>query len=251
LFKSQELAGGTAFYYQYNGGFYLVTNWHNVTGRDPKTKQPKHSQAAIPDVLKIYIPSITGDKNVKFFEAELDLYQDEDCQLPIWWEHPLFSQKVDLVVIPMGTSPLGNSYKGSRVVTVNEPSVSCSEVPFGAGQDVFTLGFPRLMDGEGLAIWKRGSIATEPSLDLGGLPKIYIDTATREGMSGAPVFANGLISVRVSGQQISGLAHRNRFLGIYSGRVGDDTFLAQLGVVWKECAIIDTIKAEHKGQTSF
>ena len=52
--------------------------------------------------------------------------------------------------------------------------------------DVFVLGYPRgISGGRGFPI----SIATEPKIDLDGVPKLLIDTATREGMSGGPVIA--------------------------------------------------------------
>jgi hypothetical protein len=56
--------------------------------------------------------------------------------------------------------------------------------------DAFVLGYPRGMSGGGhFPVWKRATIATEPDIDLDGLPRFYIDTATREGMSGSPVYA--------------------------------------------------------------
>ena len=137
------------------------------------------------------------------------------------------------------------------MVVANEDLVNNPHVQLGVGQDVFTIGFPRLMDAGGLPIWKRGSLASHPSQALEGLPKFYIDTATREGMSGSPVFARGMVSVRIPGNQLSGFEVRNRFIGIYSGRVGDDTFQAQLGVVWRESAIVDTIIGRTIGKTSF
>lgn len=56
--------------------------------------------------------------------------------------------------------------------------------------DVFVLGYPKGISGGGeFPIWKRASIATEPDIQLGTLPKMLVDTATREGMLGAPVIA--------------------------------------------------------------
>ncbi|MDA7888421.1 hypothetical protein N9A86_03475, partial [Akkermansiaceae bacterium] len=49
------VAIGTAFYYEKGNEKYLVTNWHNVTGREPSTGKVKHSKAAIPDTLRIVI----------------------------------------------------------------------------------------------------------------------------------------------------------------------------------------------------
>ena len=55
---------------------------------------------------------------------------------------------------------------------------------------MFVLGYPKgISGGRGFPIWKRASIATEPDIQHDGLPKLLVDTATREGMSGAPVVA--------------------------------------------------------------
>ncbi len=35
----QKLASGTAFIYEFEEKFYLITNWHNVTGLNPITKE--------------------------------------------------------------------------------------------------------------------------------------------------------------------------------------------------------------------
>jgi hypothetical protein len=104
------------------------------------------------------------------------------------------------------------------------------------------------MSGGGqLPIWKRATIATEPDFDLDGLPKFYIDTATREGMSGSPVYAQEVgywLPEGESDQSKATLGKGRRFLGVYSGRLGaDDEFKAQRGIVWKESALISLIEA--------
>jgi hypothetical protein len=86
------------------------------------------------------------------------------------------------------------------------------------------------------------------------LPKLYIDSATREGMSGAPVYAQESGFWLPKGKTLpeDGCFGKGYcFLGIYSGRVGEDSFLAQLGVVWKEEAILDIIRAKQIGVSSF
>ena len=128
------------------------------------------------------------------------------------------------------------------------------------GDDVFVLGYPRGFDGgHELAIWKRGSIASQPNVDLEKLPKILVDTATREGMSGAPVIARrrGLIIPRgVQGTpgQFTGLeliGQADTFLGVYSGRIGDDELGVQLGIVWKARVLEEIIVGQRIGQSPY
>jgi hypothetical protein len=47
------------------------------------------------------------------------------------------------------------------------------------------------------------------------------------------------------------MGNGKRFIGVYSGRVGDDTFQAQLGVVWKYDVIDEIIKSSTLGKSSF
>lgn len=246
-FEGHSLGGGTAFFYELDGVRYLVTNWHNVTGLNPLSRECLHPKGGLPDAISIQIPCYCEEtSSVRFQSFEISLFFDDDRLKPIWWEHPTHKEKVDLVAIPWAFDS-----EGMHVISANSSDISHDSLGMSPGMDVFTLGFPRLMDGGGLAIWKRGSIATEPGIDVDGLPKILIDTATREGMSGSPVFASGLVSFRETGRQLSSLAIRKRFIGIYSGRVGDDTFLAQLGMVWKESAIIETIRGKMAGTSPF
>lgn len=84
--------------------------------------------------------------------------------------------------------------------------ISSIRIPVKPGCQVYVIGFPSsLSSGFGLPIWKSGYIASEPAYDviLGGklsefggmrggtkIPAIFIDSLTRSGMSGSPVFAS-------------------------------------------------------------
>ncbi len=91
--------------------------------------------------------------------------------------------------------------------------------------------------GKELPIWKRGTISTEPVIDIENLPKFLVDTATRSGMSGSPVIMqrNGFHAFdgqQLTGKEIIGLIRL--FAGVYSGRIGtEDNLQTQLGIVWK------------------
>jgi hypothetical protein len=117
--------------------------------------------------------------------------------------------------------------------------------PAWAYPEAFVIGYPfskppRLV----LPIWKRASIASEPDLDIDNLPKMLIDTATRSGLSGSPVVMqriglHGMEGGVMKGSEIIGRI-RN-FIGVYSGRIGDNEFKAQLGIVWKARVIDEKV----------
>lgn len=161
----------------------------------------------------------------------------------LWLQHPLKNQ-VDVaaleVSIPQNVEPR----------YVNELKLD-PWLELEIGGDVFVVGYPRgITVAETLPIWKRASLASEPAINIDSLPKLLIDTATREGMSGSPVFARGNYvagSLELTGDSEQDnrpwrIAYTYTLIGIYSGRVGDDSFLAQLGVVWKTVAIETVIK---------
>jgi hypothetical protein len=179
----------------------------------------------------------------------LTLYEDAERHRPIWWEHPKHGSTVDAVAIEMGEVPT------TKIVPANAESLGLEHLLLTPGMDVFVLGYPMGISGGGrFPIWKRGSIASEPDVHIDDLPKMYVDTATREGMSGAPVYAQESGVWAPEGKTDFKdwiLGKGNRFIGVYSGRVGDDPFLAQLGIVWKEEAIVEIIEAAHIGTSSF
>lgn len=253
MFEKHNLGIGTAFTYTLNGQTYLITNWHNVSGRHPETLKVIHNDAAIPNKLILHYPidfnedkSLpSGESKVGWSSVELDLYQDN---VPVWYEHPEHGHNVDAIAIPLG-------FSGSKLKQANAKELDLEKITLRPSLDIFVLGYPRGMTGGAkLPIWKRGSIASEPDVDIDKLPKFFIDTATREGMSGSPVYAQQsgyIVPEDGVGPKDAIFGEARRFAGIYSGRVGDDNFKAQLGIVWKESAITEIIRGVKKGKSSF
>ena len=127
------------------------------------------------------------------------------------------------------------------------------------GEEVFVVGFPLgLPLTAGAAIWKRGSIATDPAFPIDGKPKFLIDTATREGMSGSPVYVwQEYVSGQTPNQGLS-LSSSEYFLaGVYSGRyeaaneangnVESIIFKAQLGIVFSRIGLLEVIRSGVPG----
>jgi hypothetical protein len=242
-FRETKLAIGTGFFYKLDERTHLVTTWHNVTGRHPETNQPLHSEGGIPDRMTIGVPydfEKDGLQGIEWKWRKVSLYTDDQMQCPAWYEHPTHRSRVDVVTMPISGT------EETALFIANDQRLKLDLIKLAPSLDVFILGFPKGMSGGGhFPIWKRGSIATEPDIDLDGLPKLLIDTATREGMSGAPVFAQRSsywIPEDKEKPDDSVFGIGRRFLGVYSGRVGDNSFQAQLGIVWKPSAIEEVIR---------
>ena len=152
-------------------------------------------------------------------------------------------------------------------------------IPVEPGATVFIIGFPMGVSvGFGLPLWKSGYIASEPHYDVtiggkqwqfGGLkggntvPAFFLDSRTRAGMSGSPVFARyvGNWDSRdpyrtTDARKDPDFATRNdyflgsvgtEFVGCYSGRVLANEEGAALGLCWRKEVIEEVCSARRLG----
>jgi hypothetical protein len=113
------------------------------------------------------------------------------------------------------------------------------------GMEVFILGYPFAIELPAYPVWKRGSVASEPDLTrLTGRNYMLVDTASRPGMSGAPVIRRSWTNHMVEPGVVALVdTPLNKFIGVYSGRVPTDhPHEAQIGLVW-DGSFIDEIIA--------
>ncbi|MFN0061315.1 MAG: hypothetical protein ACKVPX_02180 [Myxococcaceae bacterium] len=265
LFEGKEIGTATGFTYLTEGGMFFLTNWHVVTGRSPTTGKTIHPMAAIPDELIVGLPFrriANSERSVMWWQdGTIRLYKDAERKLPTWFEHPAYGEKVDVVAIPFG-------FEGEHLdfVPANDASLKLQPVVLFPSLSVYVLGFPLgLSGGASLPIWKHATIASEPEFDLAPepekapeakLPMIYIDTATKQGMSGAPVFVNEVgswIRQKEDGSRVHQLDGIGRKLvGVYASRIhADNEMEAQLGIVWKAETIEEIIAGGRVGRSSF
>jgi hypothetical protein len=236
----------TGFIYQLRDDNYLITNWHNVTGRNPEDNQPLSDHAGIPNVFCFYLRTKNGKGASKLFK--IGLYEDDEMTIPKWLVHPTHDKKVDVVALKL------EAYNEVEYYPINKSDFDEDIMPEVA-DEAFVIGYPfedfRYL---GLPIWKKASIATEPTVNEDQVPKMLIDTATRSGLSGSPViFQRTGIHRFVNGkpQPNSVIGRIRNFLGVYSGRIGKGEFMAQLGIVWKKEVIDEIIVGQKKSGIEF
>lgn len=238
----QKLASGTGFIYERNFKLYLITNWHNVTGLNPITKKNVGDHAGIPDVLVLTLQT-QKEPFIKWGHFPINLY--DDCKKPEWLIHPKHKEMVDVVAIEIEyDKDFSGIFRPINKVKFDNFKLEISD-------DIYILGYPYKPNGGGhFPIWKKGSVATEPDIDYDGVPKFYVDTASRPGMSGSPVIfkrtgIHGIENGILKPDSLIGEVHG--FVGIYSGRILGKTELeAQLGIVWKKEVIDDIIDGNTK-----
>lgn len=224
-------------------GWFVITNWHNVTGINPETR--KGLGQFIPNKIDVTARCITGKEGelsiYRALRARFDLY---DGDRPLWIEHPL-GREVDCVAIPIDIT----AFHMFSQKALNDCDLQTDLEPI-IGMDCFVVGYPLGLTGRvATPIWKKASIATEPELDHDRLPLLLVDTATRQGMSGSPVILrhSGLHmpSGELTDDTIMGTVVN--ILGIYSGRTGDDELGGQLGRVWKKRVIEEIFQSGVSG----
>jgi hypothetical protein len=234
LFGDEPIGIATSIVWSTHSQLFLVTNWHVASGLHPETGQPISRSGSTPDRLVVQIRH--SDNMASLSGLEIPLHDRQGR--PVWLEHANHGSKVDVAAIPIKLDDT------ARVFPINE--FEYADFRFEVSQEVFIIGFPRgITSAGGLPIWKKASIASEPYSDLHGLPKLLVDSATREGMSGSPAIAQ-YVGVHAENPPKLGpddwFGQGRRFLGIYSGRTPtSDELDAQLGYVWKANAIEEIV----------
>jgi len=252
MFRGENLlASGSSFFWESHDRTFLVTNWHNLAGRNPLTDELLSKGGAIPDRVRfaafkqISAPDADGFHQLEVRPIEALL--TDQVSDAVWFEHPELGRNVDIAVLDVT-----DDVRGFQVAHVNALE-SDAVLDVVASQDVFVVGFPfGLMANAPAPLWKRGTVALDPTFDADGLPKMLIDTATREGMSGSVVIARHIIVgrdyLKKDGTKSQPVLYGtcNTVLGIYSGRHYPHLEKAQLGIVWKRRTIEETVSARKR-----
>ena len=158
------ISSATGFIYDQNGELFLITNWHNVAGKDPFTGEPVLDQAVgrFPTYIKAKLASVvnpphtSSDVIAAFVAQRIDIYED---YAPRWFEHPILGHQCDVVALPLERRPNDRPDGFHKAVNLMDPA----RIPVLPGGTVYVIGFPHAISvGPGLPIWKSGYIASEP-----------------------------------------------------------------------------------------
>lgn len=253
------ISTGTAFLYANEGEWFLITNWHNVSGKDFIKKQPLSQR--FPTFIQAKLSTYIDKKgSITSLAHRVDIYKEFK---PLWYEHPDLGSDCDVIALPFTRPERCPDFMHNAVNLISK-----IRIPVNPGNSAFVIGFPKSISvGFGLPLWKSGYIASEPYYDItiggnvapiGGLingrnlPAFFIDTLTREGMSGSPVFASYIGNWDMtdpyrpvdpteenfmSRDDVALGENRMEFIGCYSGRIGKIEEGAALGLCWREDVI--------------
>lgn len=259
---SKYLASASGFICEYEKRWFLVTNWHVLSGKNFETSEIIHRQAAIPGTINISFIA-TKDfisdkaelryctiKNIQLYKVEIKDDQPFIGEEPLWFEHPEMGSSVDVAILEIS----------DRISMVSNIETIGYKIPDECGEsqnlnvmdEVYLIGYPLRSSTtpNQLPIYKSASIASEPNI-FDDRPIFYVDGKTKKGMSGSAVIKRSRVMV----DQPKGLLFRLKegglnLIGIYSGRerAAQDEYEAELGIVWRfhECVIPILAKACEK-----
>ena len=144
FYGNTKLATATGFIYEHNNSYYLITNWHVVSGRDPEKDTILDAYGRIPDKLGIWHNNKKLGSWTRRFE---NLYE---VGIPRWIEHPR-GREVDVIALPI------TNIDDSLQLYPFDIKLSETDMIPTVAMPVSIIVFPGGMSGPGkLAIWKTG-----------------------------------------------------------------------------------------------
>lgn len=214
------------------GQYYLVTNYHVLSGKHPSTGKVEDPKGRTPTAIRI----LQNSSKLGEWKAVDYPVVDKDNR-PKWLEHPKFGHKVDVVMLAIDLPP------GTTGYAINDQQ--WTELQLRPAENVSIIGFPRGQTAGGrFAIWQTGYVASEPDVDFEGLPALLVDSRAWPGNSGSPVIARRYGSwSRQDGSMSLGAGNSfvTDFIGIFSGVLGP----AEMKFVWKRSVIKDILQKAH------
>lgn len=225
------LASASGFILWRDGRPFLLTNLHVVSGRHFEDGKVLSRDGATPAKVAITFAGCAAH------QVAVDLFDSDERG--VWLEHP--SRRSDVVAIPMNAEfappPVESQFPDPGALGLEDYQLLVRRVG-----DVIIAGYPfGLREDSGGPIWTRGMVSTDPETDYNNRQAFLIDSRTRIGQSGSMVIAqaSGLWPHDPDGEIIvDDRITLVRFMGIYSGRVHNDS---DLGYVWNWSCIADII----------
>ncbi|MCK9454852.1 hypothetical protein [Sulfurimonas sp.] len=266
-----KLAVGTGVFYKKNNKSYIITAWHNVSGRHSETLESLSTNLSVPNkIIATFSQQVSQGEFNGSVKMSISLPLEKDGK-PTYLIHPQGWPKVDVVAIPIDLTQEylseGSLIDGKKInlatILKHQNSVGLStnivhvqdlELRYKdiedysdylyASEDIFIIGYPKgITDYTGQPIWKRATVASNPHLGWDGQEQFLVDCASKEGMSGAPTFFyNRKGAIMLGNTQLRTSSPITIFHGIYVGRIGATSeFEAQIGRVWKKKVIEEII----------
>ena len=229
LHDDMEIGVATGFVVDKNNKHYLVTNRHVVLACSLDQNPMNIGGWVCANKLRILHNRL--NRLGEWLWVLEGLYDEKNNKR--WFEHPTLGAGADLVALPLQKTENVHFY-------ALDMELRKTDIQVGPADPVTIIGFPFGLvqqAGLGLPVWKTGTVASELDIDYQGKPIFLVDTTSRPGMSGSPVFAvrsgafrsaEGTLKMQAGGAPIK------KFLGVYS----EQNQPAEIGGVWKADVLV-------------
>lgn len=163
-------SSATGFFWASADRVQLITNFHVVTGVNPETRI--HIGSFLPNGMDVTFfaekPEPSPDNPRRTALGRMRTRLSWDCLRPDdLWEFHSSGPTVDLAALSFSWGD-----QDWKPVCLNLTEVDF-EYAAEISEEVFIVGYPEGQNFDrGLPLWKRGSVATDPSLDQKGTPSI-------------------------------------------------------------------------------
>lgn len=204
---------------------------------------------AIP--TKVRITTVRSEGNLvkqHVEEVSITCQKDPDDESECLWKmHPTYGAKVDVVALPL---PENFQYAPEPLDLDKPHHANHPELIFDISvpDRVVIIGYPRGIDGgtPWAGVWMQGNIASEFGIGHGGLPKFLVDSRTRTGMSGSPVYfyPRGQRAYFTDGSYDYLNPDASIVIGVYSGRTDSES---DLGTVWRISLVREILESGVPG----
>jgi len=248
-----RLKPASGFVVEAGNQYYLITNWHVVSGKDISA-DGLQEPVIEPYILKtsLHVHRREGEESPPlswgmWSRITVQLYNDNNA--PRWIERPSskhYQPMVDVVALPIQlnltfASLISGKIPGTNIKTGYWAKISAiplsaidTDAEYGPSDTVYTIGYPlgwapAGTDKSGAAFWRTSSIASE--INIPGMTQanaFFIDPCALEGMTGSPVV--GMKNDRM------------KLLGVYSDSSTAE-FGANAGLVWDALLVKELIGA--------
>lgn len=271
-FQETVLSVGTGFIYKHDEQYFIVTTWHNVTGLHSETLENLGKNGGIPDNIVVNLSVSYPGFGVIKRAITLPLADEEKS---LFYIHPKNCPRIDVVAIPFDPAAEHNSefhlstgeHRKTKMLLLMPMAggtqaeicpVQLYFVPDKAvisqwlnsvdvTEELFIPGYPHnVQDFHAQPVWKRATIASSVQAGWNREPKFLVDSASKSGMSGAPVLyfsSKGIVRIDGAshhfGREVAILA------GVYVGRLGVESKAdPQIGTVWNQSVIDEIIQGQ-------
>ena len=216
-FNNKSTGTATGFIIKSKTQYYLITNWHVVTNKDPRTLQwINPNNKTTPNKISIFY---RRKNNIGEITIKQEMLINESGRRYV--EYGIGKEIGDVVAIPLKDTA------GDICIFPLNYKNTCDSILLRPTESVFIVGFP-LGFSSGLSypssyplsyfpIYKHGTIASEPDVNEGDRPIMLVDADVYRGMSGSQVYYinNGIIVLKNEKKTLNLNAY---FLGILSSQ---------------------------------